>query len=124
MIVNLQDHPLFRREENDILMDLPISFVDAIAGTQIEIPTLLGKASLKVPPGTHPGQMFRLKNKGFPDIGGYGQGDMLIKVIVDIPNDLSEEDRKVIGQMKHLTQKSPLVAEFYNNIKKVLKSRQ
>lgn len=124
VIVNLQDHPLFRREENNILMDLPISFVDAILGTQIEIPTLLGKASLRVPPGTHPGQIFRLKNKGFPDIGGYGQGDMLIKVIVDIPKDLSEEDRKVIGQMKHLTQKSPLVAEFYNNIKKVLKSRQ
>lgn len=124
VIVNCQEHPLFRREENNILMDLPISFVDAIVGTQIEIPTLLGKASLRVPPGTHPGQLFRLKNKGFPDIGGYGHGDMLVKVIVDIPSDLSEEDQKAVGQLKHLTQKSPLVVEFLNNVKKVMKSRQ
>lgn len=124
VIVNLQDHPLFRREENHIHMDLPISFVEAVLGTKIEIPTLLGKASLRVPPGTHPGQLFRLKNKGFPDIGGYGNGDMLVKVIVDIPQDLTEEDKKAIGQMTHLTQKSPLVAELQKNIRKVLQSRK
>ena len=124
VIVNLQDHPLFRREENNIQMDLPISFVEAVLGTKIEIPTLLGKASLKVPPGTHPGQVFRLKNKGFPDIGGYGNGDMLIKVIVDIPQDLSDADKKAIGQMTHLTQKSPLVVELKKNIRKVLESRK
>ncbi len=64
--------------------------MDALLGTQIEVPTLTGKASLNVPAGTHPGQMFRLKGKGFPDLGGYAPGDMLIKVVVDVPSSVTK----------------------------------
>ena len=78
------------------LMELPISFVDALLGTRVEIPILSGKAQLTIPPGTHTGQMFRLKGKGFPDIGGYAPGDMLVKVIIDVPNDLNEEERQAL----------------------------
>ncbi len=66
VIIGFQDHILFKRKDNDVLMELPISFVEAMLGTAVEVPTLTGKASLNVPPGTHPGQIFRLKGKGFP----------------------------------------------------------
>ena len=70
VIVNIQEHALFRRVENDIHMDLPLGFAEAISGTSVEIPTLTGKASLKIPPGTHSGQLFRLKGKGFAPVAG------------------------------------------------------
>lgn len=124
VIVNLQNHGLFKREENDLIMELPLSFVDAILGTEIEIPTLLGKASLRIPEGTHSGQVFRLKNKGFPAIGEHAAGDMLIRVLVDTPQNLSENDKAMIAQLSHLTEKSPLVVEFNAKLQKVLRNRK
>ncbi|MCB0362142.1 MAG: DnaJ domain-containing protein [Bdellovibrionales bacterium] len=124
VIVNLQDHLIFKRENNDVLMDLPISFIDAILGTEIEIPTLLGKASLKIPGGTHTDQIFRLKNKGFPAVGESSAGDMLVRIVVDIPRELSDSDRATISQLSHLKLKSSLVSEFNNNVQRVLKNRK
>lgn len=124
VIVTLQDHPLFKRDGNDLTLDLPISFVDAILGTETEIPTLLGKASLKIPPGTHTGQVFRLKNRGFPAIGEHAAGDMLIRIVIDIPQEINESERAAIAKLSHLTQKSPMVAEFMINAQQVIKSRK
>lgn len=124
VIVNFQEHSLFSRKENDVHMDLPISFIDAIQGTEIEIPTLSGKATLKVPAGTHPGQIFRLKNKGFPDVGGYGSGDMLVKIVVDIPKSLSNEDRTLIEKLKSTARQSPLVDEFNEKMTTLLRLRK
>lgn len=123
VIVNFQDHPLFKRKENDVLLELPISFVDALLGTQIEVPTLTGKAMLNVPAGTHPGQIFRLKGKGFPDIGGYAPGDMLIKIIVDVPNNITAEDREALEKLRKTSSNTPLVTEFRDKMKRLLSSR-
>lgn len=123
VIIGFQDHPLFKRKDNDVLMELPISFVDALLGTQIEVPTLTGKAMLSVPPGTHPGQIFRLKGKGFPDIGGYASGDMLIKVIVDVPNNVTDEERQALEKLRKTSSNSPLVAEFRDKMKRLLAQR-
>lgn len=123
VIVNFIEHALFRRKENDVLLDLPISFVDAILGSSVEIPTLTGKATLTIPPGTHPGQTFRLKGKGFAEVGGYGSGDMLIRVMVDVPKDISEDERKVVQKLAHLTEKAPLVSEFKEKFRKLMRSR-
>ncbi len=125
VLISLQPHPLFHRENLDVTMELPISFLDALMGTEIEIPTLTGKASLKIPECTHPGQIFRLKNKGFPAIGeSKSQGDMLIKILVDIPDHINEADKKVLSQLEHLNNKSPLVSEFIKNSQKVLRNRK
>jgi molecular chaperone DnaJ len=123
VIVNFQEHPLFRRKDNDAMMDLPISFIDAIAGASVEIPTLVGKANLNIPPGTHPGQIFRLKGKGFPEVGGYGSGDMLVKIVVDIPQDLTEEERRLIQKLGSMGDRTPLVNEFKEKMRKLLRSR-
>lgn len=123
VIVNFQDHLLFKRKDNDVLMELPISFVDALLGTQIEVPTLTGKAMLNIPAGTHPGQIFRLKGKGFPDIGGYAPGDMLIKISIDVPNRVSEEERQALEKLRKTSSASPLVSEFKDKMKRLLQQR-
>lgn len=123
VIVNFQEHPLFRRKDNDLLMDLPIGFVEAITGSSLEIPTLTGKATLTIPAGTHPGQIFRLKGKGFPEVGGYGAGDMLVRAVIDIPQDLSEDEKRQIKAMGSMAERTPLVAEFKEKMRKLLRSR-
>lgn len=123
VIVNFQEHPLFKRKDNDVLMELPVSFVDALLGMQIEVPTLTGKAMLNIPTGTHPGQIFRLKGKGFPDIGGYAPGDMLIKIIVDVPSKVTEEERQALEKLRKTSSASPLVSEFRDKMKRLLQQR-
>ncbi len=123
VIIGFQDHPLFKRKDNDVLMELPISFVDALLGTQVEVPTLTGKAALGIPGGTHPGQVFRLKGKGFPDIGGYAPGDMLIRITVDVPNTVNEEERKALEALKKSAGSSPLVNEFKDKMKRLMQQR-
>lgn len=123
VIIGFQDHVLFRRKDNDVLMDLPVSFVDALLGTQVEVPTLTGKAALGIPAGTHPGQVFRLKGKGFPDIGGYAPGDMLIRITVDVPNSVSEEERRALETLRKSAGQSPLVNEFKEKMKRLMQQR-
>jgi molecular chaperone DnaJ len=123
VIVNFHEHALFKRKENDILMELPISFVDALLGTHLEVPTLTGKAMLTIPSATHPGQIFRLKGKGFPDIGGYAPGDMLIKIVVDVPNSITSEDREALERLRKSSSNTPLVSEFRDKMKRLLQQR-
>lgn len=123
VIIGFQDHILFKRKDNDVLMELPVSFVDALLGTTVEVPTLTGKASLNIPSGTHPGQIFRLKGKGFPDIGGYAPGDMLVKVIIDVPNSVVDEERQALERLRKAAANSPLVNDFKDKMKRLLQSR-
>jgi molecular chaperone DnaJ len=124
VIVNFLSHPLFRRRDNDLLLELPINFVDAVTGTAVEVPTLVGKATLTIPAGTQPAQVFRLKGKGFPDVGGYGAGDMLVKVIIDIPRNLSTEQINLIKRLKEFSLASPLVDEYKEKMDQLLKARR
>jgi len=123
VIVNLSPHPLFKRRDNDVLLELPISFVDALLGTSVSIPTLTGKANLSLPAGTHPGQVFRLKGKGFPDIGGYAPGDMLVKVVIDIPNELNDKERKALESLRSAGEQSPLVKGYKEQVQKLFAIR-
>jgi len=123
VIIHFHDHTLFQRRENDVLMELPISFADALLGVQQEVPTLTGKAMLNIPAGTHPGQIFRLKGKGFPDVGSPTPGDMLVKIVVDVPNSISEEDRQALERMRKSANPSPLVTEFRDRMKKLFQQR-
>lgn len=124
VIVNIQDHPLFRRDETDVVMDLPISYIHALLGTQVEIPTLTGKAMIRVPSGTHSGQVFRLKGKGFPKLGGFGSGDMLVKVLVDIPLQISQEHKELIEKIAESSDDTPMVKNFKEKSAQILRSRK
>ncbi|MFW1549759.1 DnaJ C-terminal domain-containing protein, partial [Vibrio parahaemolyticus] len=85
--------------------------------------TLTGKAQLSIPAGTHPGQMFRLKGKGFPDIGGYAPGDMLVKIVIDIPSSLSEDEKAALEKLRKVALKSPLVNDFKDRFATLMKQR-
>lgn len=124
VIINVQEHPLFRRVENDIHLDLPISFVDAVLGSTVEIPTLTGKASLKIPPGTPSGQIFRLKGKGFSSMTGSAAGDQLVKIVIDVPKDLSEEQKQVLSKMAIPLRSTPLVKSYQEKLDRILKTRK
>ncbi len=97
--VHVADHALFKREEADIVVTVPISFPQAVLGASIDVPTLEGKVVMKVPPGTQSGKVFRLRGKGIPVYGGYGKGDQLVTVVVEVPREVSRRQRKLIHEL-------------------------
>lgn len=124
VIINIQDHLLFKREEHDVLLDLPISYTDAILGMDTEIPTLAGKAQIKIPAGTHSGQTLRLKGKGFPKLGATGNGDMLLRLIVDTPAKINSRQKEIIEELHRYNEETPLVKNYKENLNTVLKNRK
>lgn len=100
IVVDEEPHPELIREGNDIIYNLFISIPDAILGTNVEVPTLDGKARIKIDPGTQGGKILRLRGKGLPDVNGYGRGDLLVNVNVWIPRNLSKDEQKVMEQYR------------------------
>lgn len=99
VVVHVQPHPYFRRQGNDILLDLPINVAQAALGVELEIPTVDGETTLKVPPGTQHGKTIRLRGKGVPHLRGDGRGDMQVRVRVVVPTSLSDEQRKLFRRL-------------------------
>lgn len=124
VIINVLEHPLFKREEDDVTLDLPLSFVDATLGTQAEIPTLTGKVQLKIPEGTQSGRVFRLKGKGFPKTGGFGTGDMLVRIVVDTPQEISETQRRLLEELAKTSMTTPQVKAFNEKVQQLMRSRK
>lgn len=88
------------RQGNDLIHNLKLNVIDAILGVSIEVPTVDGKAKIKIDPGTQPGKVLRLKGKGIPDINGYRQGDILVCVDIFIPESVSAEERKTLEGLR------------------------
>ena len=97
--LSVKPHKLFRRDGVDILYDLPINFAQAAVGDEIEIPTLLGKTSLRIPPGTQNGKVFNLKGKGVPELSGRGKGDQLVRALVVTPQHLDGNQRRLFEEL-------------------------
>ena len=96
IIVYVRQHEIFTRQGDDLYISLPISFSQAALGDVVEMPTLLGKTKLKIPSGTQPGTVFRLKDKGIPHLNGYGKGDQKIKVEIQVPKRLSKKQKELL----------------------------
>ncbi|MBO2519559.1 MULTISPECIES: molecular chaperone DnaJ [Limnochorda] len=96
VFVTVRPHPFFRREGRDIHCEVPISFVQAALGDEIEVPTLEGTATLKIPEGTQTGTVFRMRGKGVPDVRGFGRGDQYVTVKVVTPTHLTDEQRDLL----------------------------
>lgn len=120
--INVLPHPLFERKGKNVYLDLPISLDVALLGGKIEIPTLTGKAVLTIPKNTHTGKTFRLKQKGFPSLGGMAKGDMLIHVIVDFPDEFDEEEIQFIKSLG--SKRPPLIQEFQLRLQETFKGRK
>ena len=93
--VAVEKHEFFRRNGDDILLDLDINVAQAVLGDEIRIPTLNGDVDLRIPPGTQPGKVFRLKDRGIPHLRGSGRGDELVTVSVQVPTRLTDEQRQL-----------------------------
>jgi curved DNA-binding protein len=97
--ISIKDHPFFKREGDDLIVEKEINFSDAVLGTTVEVPTLEGKKVVKVPIGTQSYTKMRLKGLGIPHFQGEGRGDEYVKVIVKIPKKLTEKSRKLIEEL-------------------------
>ena len=124
VIINLQDHLLFKREEADVMLDLPVKYTEAILGTEVEIPTLTGKAQIKIPAGIYSGQVLRLKGKGFPRIGGIGNGDMLVRLLVDTPQKTNSRQKELLEELNKYAEETPLVKSYREKLESLLRSRK
>jgi len=118
VVINVAEHPLFGRDEDDITLELPISFAEATLGCEIEAPTLSGAVALKIASGTPNGKVFRIKGKGFPHLGGYGAGDLFVKVLVDVPTHLTTEQKDLLKKFDQLAGETPLKKAFKEKLKK------
>lgn len=98
VFINVQPHPIFNREGDDILLDLPIGFADAALGSKKEIPTLQGPCLLTIPEGTQSGKSFRIRGKGFPNVHGRGRGDLIVQALVETPTHLTEQQRQMLKE--------------------------
>lgn len=117
--VQVQSHELFKRDQQDVYCDVPISFSQAALGAEIEVPTLSGKVKLVVKPGTQSGQRQRLKGKGIARLDGRGIGDQIITLILETPVDLTPEQRELFVKLQESEQKQPIAKGFFDKVKEL-----
>ena len=119
VVIMVKEHPLFTRHGDHIACEVPVSITQAALGAQIEIPTISGRTTLKIPPGTQTGAEFRIRGKGFPNVRGYGHGDLLARIFVEVPTHLSAKQRDLLEQFAKLEngEGSPLVQGFWDKVK-------
>ncbi len=99
ILIEEETHPDLQRDGLNVAFDLHIPFTDAVFGTQVEVPTIDGKAKIRIPPGTQSGKIFRLKGKGFPSVNSYEKGDQLIHVNVWTPQQVSSEEKAMLEKL-------------------------
>lgn len=101
--INVRPHNIFTRNENDLIMEATISFTQAALGDEIIVPTLDGKAEMKIPPGTQNGHVFRLRGKGMPGLHYSGKGDQLVKIKVEVPTKLTDRQKELLREFAQIS---------------------
>jgi molecular chaperone DnaJ len=120
IVLTVKEHELFERQGDDLFCEIPIKFTLATLGGSIEVPTLSGRASLKIPPATQSGTTFRLRDRGMPSLRGRGHGDQLIRVHVEVPSSLSADQRKLLEDFARISgdAQEPTSKKFFEKAKK------
>ncbi|MBL7071685.1 MAG: molecular chaperone DnaJ [Candidatus Omnitrophica bacterium] len=120
--IYVKPHDLFERHGDDILVNVPITFPQAVFGAEIDVPTLDGKVKMKVPAGTQSGKLFRLRGKGVPHLNLYGTGDEHVRVFVEIPQSLSHEQSNTLKEFAKAIgdESTPLRKSFLERLKKIM----
>ncbi|HAQ07045.1 MAG TPA: molecular chaperone DnaJ [Bacillus bacterium] len=124
IVFHIRSHEFFERDGDDIYCEMPITFVQASLGDEVEIPTLHGKVKLKIPAGTQTGTKFRLKGKGVPNVRGYGTGDQHVLVRIITPTKLSEKQKQLLREFAEVTGQLPLGEQensFFSKVKRAFK---
>jgi molecular chaperone DnaJ len=121
VVVHVKEHPIFVREEYEVLCEVPISFTQAALGDQLEVPTLDGKVKMKIPAGTQTGKVFRLKGKGIPHLHSGGRGDQHVRVMVETPTELNGKQRELLEQFAAASgeKTNPQTSSFFEKVKQL-----
>lgn len=119
VVLGVRDHPLFERQGRDILCEVPITFVQAALGDEIEVPSLEGPIKMKIPPGTQGGKILRLRGRGIPSLDGDGRGDELVRVLVEVPAKLNAKQKQILRQFAEAsgTETNPIGKSFLDKMR-------
>jgi len=119
VVIHVKEHKIFQREEDNLYCEVPTSFTIAALGGEVDVPTLEGKAHVKIPVGTQSGQMFKLRGKGIQHVNGRERGDLLVRVMVEVPTHLNAEQRAKLQEFAELCgeENTPLRKSFFERAK-------
>ncbi|MBS3122905.1 molecular chaperone DnaJ [Candidatus Woesearchaeota archaeon] len=118
LLIKVKEHKIFTREDDNIFVEIPISFTQACLGDEVEVPTLRGTVEMKIPSGTQTNTLFRIKGKGIPSLRGFGSGDEFVKVIIQTPNRISKRQKELLEEFEKLNEEKPL-NNFFEKLKGV-----
>ncbi len=107
VFITEEPHEFFHREGDDVVLNLTISLSDAALGTDVDVPTLTGRARLKIDPGTQPGTILRMRDKGIPHVQSHGKGDQLVRVQVHIPSKLNQKEKDLLRELSGMPNIAP-----------------
>jgi molecular chaperone DnaJ len=120
VVLHVREHPVFRRQGQDILCEVGVSFPQAALGARIEVPTLDGRETLDVPPGTQSGTVFRLPGRGVPSLDGRSRGDQLVTVVVRTPTNLTPAERQLLERLAELEGSETRERTLFDRVKDIL----
>ena len=123
VVLHIKTHEIFQRDGDDLLCEVPVSFARAALGSEIEVPTLDGRAAIKIPAGTQSGTTFRVKGKGVKNLQGYGHGDLHVRIQVEVPSRLSPAQKEKLQEFAALCdgRETPMSQSFLEKAKKFFK---
>jgi molecular chaperone DnaJ len=117
--ITVKPHDLFRRDGQNLVLQFPISYSQAALGAEVEVPTLDGRTTLRIEPGTHSGAVFRISGCGVVQPGGSRRGDLLVQTMIEVPKKLSEAQAKLLRELAKLEHESvlPQTKSFFEKLK-------
>ncbi len=120
VVLHVREHEVFERDGDDLLCEVPVSFVQAALGSELKVPTLQRQCTIKIPAGTQSGTMFRLRGKGIKNVQGYGYGDLHVKVSVEVPTRLNTEQKAKLKEFGELcgADVNPIASGFFEKARK------
>jgi len=121
LLIGVKSHSVFQRQGNDVLMQLPVSFVKAALGSEVEVPTLNGNVRMKIPSGTQSGRIFRLRGKGMPDLHSLSRGDELVRVMIEVPTNLTAQQRQILEEYARISGEDIETDSFTKKFKRAFK---
>jgi molecular chaperone DnaJ len=123
VVLHVKAHEIFQRDGDDLLCEVPVSFVQATLGAEVQVPTLADKATIKIPAGTQPGTLFRLRGKGVKNLQGYGHGDLHVRINVEVPTHLTGHQRTKLQEFAEACDESvnPISKSFFEKAKNLFR---
>jgi molecular chaperone DnaJ len=121
IVITVREHPLFSRQDADIICELPVSFTQAALGANVVVPTLGGKVEFPISPGTQSGRVYRLRGKGVPHLSGSGRGDQFVRVTVEVPRHLNKKQKELLEQFAQTMgeAQTPRSKTFFDKVKEL-----